>query len=127
AKKWWLKPCKSFSPRTDINVVEHDQCRAKYGKKTKVCDDCRAFVAVVNSQPGCHATVGFLGRGQHVLNIRGDCESYETFLHEWGTSSGFTTSTRIPREKSSCCAIKWDGDREQQLRRGEQVEAATTA
>ncbi|KAJ0401952.1 hypothetical protein P43SY_001999 [Pythium insidiosum] len=126
AKKWWAQAVQEYLRKADISIVEHDQCRERYGKKTKVCDDCRAFVTVVNDQPGCHATVGYLERARHLLNIRGDCESYETFLHELGHIVGLFHEHSHPERDVIVLRDKMEADASNNYAKVSKSEATMT-
>ncbi|KAJ0406469.1 hypothetical protein ATCC90586_000310 [Pythium insidiosum] len=84
-KEIWYRAFQEYLVKTGIHFVSFLDCRARFGAKTTVCNDCQTYVSFTAQSSGCSASVGFFTDSPHVLDVGGaDCANIGTFLHELG-------------------------------------------
>ncbi|TMW68058.1 hypothetical protein Poli38472_007730 [Pythium oligandrum] len=90
---------REFAHKADIMFIDVNKCPSMFGKKTEVCNNCRQFVRMTRTKPGCQSTWGYSSSRQLSVNLPQSCADYKTVLHQLGHVVGLAHEHSHPHRQ----------------------------
>ncbi|TMW68055.1 hypothetical protein Poli38472_007727 [Pythium oligandrum] len=90
-----------YHSKADIFFTDIKQCRAQYGRGTKVCNNCQTAVKLSHSaSPACYASLGYAPQlYESQLNLGSSCPYYKIAVHELGHVVGLIHEHAHPQRQ----------------------------